>query len=156
MRTSRNSIIMAIFLTTAALALASCGRKPVYSHFEHVDTEGWDKTDTLCFKAAVNDSGKYAVTLGLRANSTYPYTSITMSVELRTAKTRQNIASLINIGITDDDGNRQGSGLTIQQLETALPDINASKSDTITVCVAHAMSRRTLTGITDVGITIGE
>lgn len=136
--------------------MASCGRSTVYSHYQNMDKDGWDKTDTICFKAPVKDSGRYALTLGLRANSTYPYTTITMSVEIRTAKNRQNLSSLLDIGITDEDGNRQGSGLTIQQLEAALPAIDAGRGDTITVCVAHAMSRRTLPGITDVGITIDQ
>lgn len=156
MRTSRDSILKAILLTTAALAIANCGRRPVYSHFEPVSTEGWNKSDTLCFMAPVSDGGLYNITMGLRANSTYPYTNIAMSVDIRTSKTGKSITSLVSLDITDEDGNMQGSGLGTHQMESPLPSIDTEPGDTLTVLVAHNMSRRTLPGITDIGITIGK
>lgn len=157
MKISRNNIIiLAMLITTAALALSSCGRRAVYSHFETISREGWDKADTMHFIVPAGNGGNHAMTLGLRANSAYPYTDVTLSVGVRTAKTGEIRTDTVSIDITDKDGNSLGTGLGVRQFSAVLSTIDTMDGDTITITITHAMERRILPGITDVGITMEE
>ena len=157
-RTSRNnhSLSKALFLLAAmALAVASCGRLPVYSHYEHISSDGWRRDDTISFTATVCDSANYHLTLGLRATNVYPYTQLKVNVDIAShLAPRVSYATPLIIDITNPEGKMQGRGSTIRQYTVPLGDIVLSRNDTLTLNIHHAMSRFSLPGIADVGLTV--
>ena len=158
--TSRNnqssSLSKALFLLAAmALAVASCGRLPVYSHYEHISSDGWRRDDTVSFTTTVSDSANYHLTLGLRATNAYPYTQLKVNVDIASPLTlRASHSTPFIINITNPEGEMQGRGCTIRQYTVPLGDIVLSRNDTLTLSIHHAMSRFSLPGIADIGLTV--
>lgn len=134
-----------------ALLAASCGSRPVYSHFEAVDQQGWDRQDTLRFVIPLKKAATYDLRIDLRTNSHYPYTQLALNAWLQSRGQEQRTA--IRFDITDADGNIQGRGTGVYQYSAMLPAMTTTRRDTLTVSVYHAMSREVLPGIVDLGIT---
>ena len=148
-----SSLCKALFLLAAmALAVVSCGRLPVYSHYEHISGDGWRRDDTVSFTVTVTDSANYHLTLGLRATNAYPYTQLKVNADILSPHTSH--LSPLTIDITNPKGEMQGQGNTIRQYTVPLGDIVLSHNDTLTLSIRHAMSRFSLPGITDVGLTV--
>ena len=176
MRSSRSSSLgKTLFLIAAmALAVAACSRLPVYSHYEHIDGESWRRDDTLTFTTTVRDSANYHLILGLRATNAYPYKQLTVNVDMKVNENEnQNEnedenededenekltphTSPLTIDITDAEGEMQGSGNTIYSYDVPIGDVVLGSSDTLTVSIHHAMSKFSLPGITDIGLTVAQ
>ena len=141
-----------------ALAVAACSNLPAYSHYEHIDGD-WRRDDTITFTTAVRDSANYNLTIGLRTTSAYPYTQLTVNVDIRSTlhhqpSTINHQPTTLTIDITDSEGEMQGNGTTIHQYDVPLGNVVLGSNDTLTVNVHHAMSRFSLPGITDIGLTV--
>ena len=138
-----------------ALAVAACGNLPTYSHYEHIDDDGWRRDDTITFTTIIHDSANYHLTLGLRATDAYPYTQLSINADIasRLSPLTSHLSPL-TIDITDPEGEMQGRGTTLRQYEIPLNDVVLSSNDTLTVSICHAMSRFSLPGITDIGLTV--
>lgn len=145
----KNSLLLSTIIAAALVMMTSCSRLPIYSHFETVGADGWDRTDTLRFIVPIPHDGIYVMHLDLRADSRYPYTQLMLTV-----LTPHPLP--FTIDITDEEGNFQGRGSGIFQYTVALPSNQLTKGDTLTISVAHGMSRQVLPGIQDVGITVEE
>ena len=160
-RSNRSSSLgKALFLLAAvALAVASCGRLPVYSHYEHISSDSWRRDDTISFTAIVADSADYHLTLGLRATNAYPYTQLKVNANILTPHTSHlsphtSHLTPLTIDITNAEGEMQGRGNNIRHYTVPIGDITLSRNDTLTVSIHHAMSRFSLPGIIDVGLTV--
>lgn len=157
-------------LAATALTVAACSGLPAYSHYEHIDGDGWRRDDSLTFTTCVRDSANYHLMLGLRATNAYPYTQISVNVNIlspnashllptcprgavRRTEGRERTSHL-TIDITNPDGDMQGRGSNIRQYDVSLGDIVLGSNDTLTVSVRHAMSRFSLPGITDIGLIV--
>ncbi len=135
------------------ITIASCGQRPVYSHYEHLSSDGWLRDSVLTFTTTVADSARYALTMGLRATNDYPYTQLTVTTRCQTCRSAIDRTDTVTIDITDDEGNILGKGTTIFSYDMPLTPVLLLADDTLTVTVTHAMRRPLLPGITDVGIT---
>ena len=155
-RSSRSSSLgKTLFLIAAmALAVAACSRLPVYSHYEHIDGESWRRDDTLTFTTTVRDSANYHLILGLRATNAYPYRQLTVNVDMKVNENEE--LSPLTIDITDAEGEMQGSGNTIYSYDVPIGDVVLGSNDTLTVSIHHAMSKFSLPGITDIGLTVAQ
>ena len=72
----RNNILWTI---AAALAFISCSRNTVYSHYEPVSMDGWERSDTLYYTVATPlDSGLFSSYINIRVAETYPYQELTL------------------------------------------------------------------------------
>ena len=153
-KTNRSSSLGKALFTLAAIALAvaACSNLPVYSHYEHIDGD-WRRDDTLTFTTIVRDSANYHLTLGLRANNAYPYTQLSVIVDINPSSSTLQLTP-ITIDITNAEGEMQGQGNTLCQYDVPLNDMVLGSNDTLTVSVHHAMSRFSLPGITDIGLTV--
>mgnify|MGYP002526435807 CR=1 FL=1 len=153
MNLKRNSIIYCI-TAAAALAMTSCSRLPIYSQYQHIDSEGWEKTDTLHFTIPVKQQGQYDIQLGMRTDSYYPYTQVKVVVNQKTQKTLTEHTDTLTIDITDTEGNIQGKGLSIYQYSFPLHQVILNDDDSLTVNIFHCMKRSPLPGINDIGIIV--
>lgn len=140
-----------------ALALTSCNRHTIYSHYESIASEGWERNDSICFDIpTIPEDGEYTQTIGLRTDNTYPYKNLTLVVkryEGRGARDEGRGArcDTLDIQIADDEGNLLGTGMNHYQYEMALPSITLHQGDSLHVSVTHLMRRECLPGITDLG-----
>ena len=139
----------------AALAVAGCSRKVIYSHYEHVPTDGWGRTDTLHFCVVGTQADSlYSELLGLRVSSAYPFTALTMIVQQRVKGTGVQCSDTVSIQLTDEEGNRMGEGISLYLQTASLPSVKLVKGDTLCVDIRHYMEREWLTGIADIGLTL--
>jgi gliding motility-associated lipoprotein GldH len=134
-----------------ALTMTSCNRQMIYSHYESIDTEGWERHDCKGFHVAIEDKGTYTETIGLRTTGCYPFTNLTIIVTQQAQLSGIQRTDTLNITLTDDDGNELGQGTNYQQMDIALGDIELEADDSLFVSIRHHMSREVLPGIIDVG-----
>ena len=145
---------MFLVVPVVLVALVSCSRRPVYSHYEAVSHEGWYRSDTLRFICPIRQAGQYHIRLGLRASTLYPFTQLTLIARQQAHKSRCCHADTLTLDITDNEGNINGEGVSIHQYEVPLTIVGITRPDTLHIDVFHGMSRQLLPGICDVGITV--
>ena len=149
-RQRRNSILY--LLTAVALVMASCNRLPLYSHYEPIDMQGWQPTDSVGFVVPLKQAGTYQVQLHVRATSIYPYTQLTLAVH---QKSPIDYTERISLDINSVEGTTSNEGYGISDYSTTLHDVVASNDDdTLSIAIAHGMAHELLPGIADVGITV--
>ena len=144
-------LILMLTLTTA------CHQRPVYSHYESVDVDGWQRDDTLHFVVAQGiKDGCYHETLGLRANLSYPFTALSLIVRQYATPSGASRCDTLMIPLIDADGKALGHGVSHFQYDIPLEDIVLCAGDTLYIDIRHNMKREDLTGITDVGVTLDQ
>ena len=151
----RRNSLMAICTIIVAATLCSCDHLPVYSHFEHIAKEGWNREDTSHFDIPLKEQGLYDITLSVRATNLYPYTQLKLIVR-HNDKTRilPVKTDTITLDITDAEGNMLGNGTSVHQYTVRLLPVPITAADTLSLNVAHIMRKQTLPGITEIGLTI--
>ena len=154
-RKQKNSILVALFMLTVALAFASCNRKTVYSHYEHTPLVGWEKNDYLSFSLPpFNQGGTYREEVGLRINGAYPFMGLTLIVEQQVFPSGMTRTDTLWCKLIDADGTIQGEGISYYQYSFHLCDMPLHKGDSLHVQLHHNMKREILPGISDVGLTL--
>ena len=147
----KNSIFM---IMAVALTLTSCNRLMIYSHYESISTEGWERNDSKDFHVAIREGGTYAESFGLRTTRDYPYTNLSVIVTQQAQPSGIQRADTLNIDITDKEGNELGQGLNYRQIDIALPAIQLEAGDSLFVNIRHYMRRELLPGIADIGFSM--
>ena len=143
-----------IAFTTLA-GLSSCDESLSYSHYEHTQLAGWEKSDTLYFYTPrMNQNGRYRIELGLRTTGDYPFTSLTLSIEQRIfpAKTIKNYS--IKCQLMEENGITKGQGVSVYQFAFPVADVDLNEGDSVQISIRHDMKREILPGISDVGIKL--
>lgn len=154
---SRRTNRLAFLLLTVALALASCNRKAVYSHYEHTSLDGWDSSDSLTYDIApIPTDGYYEESVGLRIGSDYPFMGLTLIIEQHIYPTGIHHIDTLHASLIDHDGTIQGQGISYFQYDFLLRQLRLNANDSLHLCIHHNMKREMLPGISDVGITIRE
>ena len=141
-----------------ALALTSCNRNTLYSHYEHIPIEGWERSDTLNFRLTdIPQTGTYTEELGLRISTAFPYTALTLIVSQLAKASDLERTDTLTARLTDDDGNLNGQGgIDHHQYAFTLSAVKLQQGDTLTIAVRHAMRRESLPGICELGITVAQ
>jgi len=143
------------FLLTVALTLVSCNRKTIYTHYQTIGSEGWLQEDTLFFTPPlVSKTGTCHVAIGVRTNTDYPFTTLTVVVEQSTTLSHQQKTDTIVLRLVDDDGNAMGEGVAWKSLNYSLGSLSLVEDDSLCFRIHHFMRRKLLHGITDVGVTL--
>ena len=145
-----------LFLTfTVALALSSCNRKTIYSHYEPVSLDGWDAEDYLYFDIdPIAADGIYSQRVGLRHNGDYPFMRFTIVVDQHVTPSGFHSVDTINIGLVDQDGNMTAQGINYHIFDFELRRLELHAGDSLHFSVHHIMTREVIPGISDVGITL--
>ena len=148
----RNSLWI---LTVAAMALASCERKVIYSHYEPTSVAGWGRSDTLTFCVApVPEDGLYQEQVGLRITSDYPFMGLSLEVEQHMLHSLMVRRDTLHAEVVDRGGNFLGEGIGYFQYRFKLTELPLNAGDTLMVHVRHVMMREILPGVCDVGVTV--
>jgi gliding motility-associated lipoprotein GldH len=161
----RNNLSTILLTVAVALTLVGCNRATVYHQYEHVSSEGWDRTDTLRFHIA---PAKAAAILHeeveLRTNGHYPFTDLCLIVEQTIYPSHTDMSpyssqntrriDTLTCSIADKNGIAKGKGLNYIQNHYHLTDLNVSEGDSIDVAIYHHMRKEVLSGIVDLGIKL--
>ena len=144
-----------LILLTVALALTSCNRNTIYSHYQHTPLDGWEKNDTLVFDVVpVRSDGTYSEVVGLRMSSTYPFMGLTLIVEQEVWPSGLTHSDTLWCRLIDRDGNIQGEGISTFQYNFQLRNLRLNTQDSLHITIRHNMKREILPGVADVGVTL--
>ena len=146
---------LTIIIAVASGFIASCDRLPVYTHFQPVPQNGWEKEEALLFTVSpVKEGGQYARQLGLRINSLYPFYNLCLVVEQTTVPSGRVCNDTLYCTLFDKGGRLKGKGVNYFQYAFPLNSVALEANDSLVVSVKHNMKRNLLNGITDVGFTL--
>ena len=150
----KNKLVLPVMLAVA-LTIVACKGKTVYHQYEHTAVEGWERTDTLSYTIDdIKATADYQEEIGLRINSTYPFTSLFLVVEQHIRPMNLLRKDTINCRLMDKDGNIKGRGLNYYQYNFMLTTLHLNVGDTVDIRIHHNMRREIVPGIADVGIRL--
>lgn len=144
-----------VWLVTALVA-AACGSDVAYSRYESTPIDGWRRGDTLSFVVPpVPQLGENEASLGVRVSYLYPYGNLALAVEQQSFADGTTFRlDTIECFFSDSADVSHGKGISLYHHDESLRMAAELRSDTVKIRVWHVMSRTSLPGISDVGITI--
>ena len=148
----RNSLIL--ILMAAQLILTSCSRQMVYSHYENVGKEGWERWDSVSYVVPIREDGTYAEEVGIRSTRLYPFMNIAVIVTQEAQPSGMHRRDTVCFNLTDDEGHGKGEGISYRQMSAPAASIQLQAGDTLRVSIRHYMYKECLPGITDVGFSM--
>ena len=157
--------------------LNACQDDLVFSHYESIPPEGWEKDEPLTITIPTQDAdADGTLYIGMRNSTEYSFQSISVRMETTifhnarahtgNAETtishnaRQHTGDTettnrtIDISLFAKNGKSKGDGISMFQTETPVTPIHLASGDSVTIRIAHNMKREILSGIKDVGIII--
>ncbi|MCF0256076.1 gliding motility lipoprotein GldH [Bacteroides heparinolyticus] len=152
----RNLRLKGIILLFVASLWTACDRQTVYHAFQPLPSKGWQRTDTLFFKAEVNDSlTLYRLSVEVRNRNNYPYQNLNLSVCCTPPDSVPLPADTLQLTLADKTGAWQGNGWGGLYL-TDFPagNIRIGKPGTYLFKISHTLPDSILPGINDVGIRL--
>lgn len=151
----RNKQLLTILMLAVAAVLTGCHRKTVYSHYEHVPQEGWEKIDTLFYEVPpVKEAGTYQEEIGIRTDISFPFQSIALNVAQDVFPQGTHSQTTKNCVLYDESGKEQGKGISRFQYVVYLKDIQLNQGDSLRIYVTHNMRREIMSGVSDIGIIL--
>lgn len=155
MRKNSLTWVTSLILTVVCVAFAACDRLPVYSHYEHTSSNGWEKNDTLSFSVSpVKEAGYYQEELGLRINEDYPFQGLCLVIQQTILPSGYRHNDTLNCTLIDKSGRVKGSGIKHFQYNFHVNTIRLTEGDSLHILVKHNMKREIMPGITDIGFRI--
>lgn len=153
------AILNTIYILSAVVCLSimvtACSSDVVFDRYEHTQIEGWEKNDTLFFSVPrCLSSGRYRLEIGMRTNSAFPFTGLSLVVEQTVIPGYTTHTDTLRCRLSDNKGNILGHGTGFYQYNFIVSDLNMSKGDSLRVCIRHIMKREILPGISDIGLKI--
>lgn len=145
-------------LLLSLLFLAACDSNTMYHSFLHPPKEGWNKSDTLTFKAPIEDSlATYRVSVEVRNRGDYPYSNLSLFISHNTKDSTVFVTDTIKYTLADKSGKWLGTGLgDLYQSACSYTFVAPKRSGNLIFRISHGMQDNTLIGINDVGIKIDQ
>ena len=144
-----------LLLAIAGMLTAACNRGVIYNHYEHVDNDGWERTDTMHFYIpAVKQAGTYHQQVMLRTDNSMPFLSLSVVVEQDIYPRGQKLRKRIMCPLIEENGHVMGKGISCYQYAFDVENLELYEGDSLHVYVMHHMKRETMPGITDVGMEL--
>jgi len=152
----RNKAFMLI-LAMVGLFTISCNRQVIYTHYNHVDNDGWERSDTMHFCIpAVKQTGTYHQQFMLRTNNSLPFLGVSVIVEQEVFPTTRKFRKRIDCNLVKENGRILGSGISNYQYTFDLDSILLNEGDSLNVHIMHHMKLETMPGVSDVGYLISQ
>lgn len=150
-----NKIITPIFIFTVAMLMTTCDRKTVFHQYNHANTTGWEKADTMTYHVkCMKEGGNFKEEIGLRLNGTYPFLGLCIIVEQTILPAGVTTHDTLNCSFTHSSNKYTSNGISYRQYKYHLKDIRLNKDDSIDIRIRHNMMREVLPGIADIGVKI--
>ena len=142
------------WLSVVLLFLSCCPEK-LFDEYKPTPVTGWEKNDTISFEVPrITENGFYGLELGLRTNGAYPFTAITLIVELTVFPRGNSYKDTINCELVDQKGKELGNGVSYFQYLFPIRKESLETGDSLRVNIRHDMKREVLPGISDVGMKV--
>jgi len=152
---SKRRLLFYFLLLGMLLTLFSCHQQKIYSHYEHMPTDGWDRTDTVHFYIpAVKASGIYKGEVGVRDWIEFPYTALSLEIMMEVHPQQARKIFTVKCPLFENTGKQLGKGIGYFQDTFPFGDIELNEGDSVHVCVTHMMRREQIPGVADIGITL--
>ena len=147
---------MILTLAIAGFLTMACDRSVVYNHYENVDNEGWERTDTMHFSIPpIKQAGTYRQQVMLRTNNELPFLGISVIVEQEIFPAdhtmSRKLRKRIDCKLVEGNGHVLGSGISCYQYSFNVDSVQLNEGDSLHVFVMHHMKLETMPGISDVG-----
>ncbi len=137
------------------LLFLSCSPELLYDTYKPAPVTGWARNDTLSFEVPkMMEDGTYDLTLGLRTNGEYPFTSLTLIVEQTILPEDNSYNDTIHCELVNQKGQELGNGVSYFQYLFPIRKESLKAGDSLRVNVRHDMKKEDLPGINDVGLEI--
>lgn len=138
-----------------AVMMAACTQSTLLHHYEPVDDDGWDRTDTLSYELpTIPKDGDYQISLGVRYNNFFPYEGLWIVAETSMKKPMLHRNDTLYFPIIDEKGHPMGKGLSMMQADTLLTTLHFEEGQSGHIRLRHIMIREVVPGITDIGIKV--
>lgn len=135
--------------------MTACDGRKVYDQYVSTPLSGWERSDTVKFGVPpVEQEGSYSLSLNLRTDTRFPFTSITMIVDRKSVPSGLHDVDTLRCELTDRRGRSLGKGINLYQYTFDMTPCRLNAGDSLCVSVSHDMMRETLPGIADVGLTV--
>ena len=145
--------LMILTLAITGLLTAACNRSMVYNHYEHIDNDGWERSDTMHFYVPpVKQAGIYQQQMMLRTNNALPFMGVSIIVEQDIYPVGRKLRERIDCHLVEENGHVMGNGISCYQYTFDLNQIELSEGDSLHVYLMHHMKLETIPGISDVGL----
>lgn len=133
--------------------LAACFPNTRYVDYHHTAVSGWERDSVLSFHIpSLDEGGAYVEEIGLRTENSYPFLQLSLVVEQQVSPSGQHIVDTLMLPIYEEDGSPVGQGLSVYRQELPFRFLNLHQGDSLTIRIHHNMRRRSLPGVTEVGI----
>ena len=151
----RNKHLLTILILAVAAVLTGCDPNKVYSHYEHIPQEGWEKIDTLFSEVPpVKEAGTYQEEIGIRTDISFPFQSLALVVAQDIYPKGAHLQTVKNCVLYDETGKERGDGISCFQNVIHLTDIQLEKGDSLRICITHNMRREMMSGLSDIGFIL--
>lgn len=153
-RRSRHKFLTTVLLLTVAIAFVCCNRKAIYSHYETIATNGWNRADTIRFDIKPSEESVSASgTINIRINDDYPFTTLTLAVSEQILPDGVCFQDTIQFSLIDDKGRSLGQGINLHNFQQPLHAYKFTDDQHLIVKVHHLMDQQ-LPGIINVGVSL--
>ena len=150
--------ILAVWIITCAMALASCsgGNSTAANEYYHIDDGIWDSQDTALFRIdSSRADGDYVLDIALRTTHDVQFQKLYLVAEQRYEKPALYSKDTVCVQLTDTMGKMLGSGLRLNNYSViAKGNMHLRKGQNGQIKVYHIMRRTQTSGITDIGINL--
>ena len=151
----RSKHIFHMLILVAGLLACACNRQKVFSRFEHIPSNDWEKADTIDFYVpSVAGQGTYEEALHLRINNDFPFQSLTLEVIETVYPENRQKRYTKDCPLIDNNGNKKGAGVSLFQYTYPLDALTLNEGDSVHIAVIHCMAREIMQGVTDVGFSL--
>lgn len=142
-------------VTTMLLLLASCQERRIYSHYESIDIEAWDKSHELeLVMPPLSERGVYQEEIGIRYSKLYPYMFLQLIVEQTVFPQQKKYTDTIRCDMMNEHGILKSRGINLSQRLLPLRTLDLHRGDSIHFRIRHNMRRDILPGISDIGLVV--
>lgn len=142
-------------VAVVAFPLMACQDNVVYTSYQSVEIDGWDKTTTTVYDVAhIKSAGNYNEMIGIRTNDKYPFMSLNLIVEQTVMPSGRQLTDTVDCQLADRNGRKLGHGQSLWLQIIPFRKLTLNKDDSLHINIRHNMRRNILRGVSDIGLII--
>lgn len=154
------NLVKTTYLFLICFFITSCENIIMYHSYQHIPSNGWNKSDTITFHLMVNDSltndstpGLYNLQLLVRNNTEYKYQHLSLYVENNFPDSTIWRKDTIRFEIADENGRWLGKGISgLYENSRVLDAVHLKNPHRFTFKIIPLMNDSILTGLNDIGV----
>lgn len=144
-----------LILVWLAAFLGACESHVLYHDYRSMPSDGWARTDTLCFQAVLPDSAApFRLSVELRHRTAFPYCELPVRFSL-TVPGRLPVCDTLLVPVADGESNWYSLGWgDLRTASSPVITLPPGIGDTCRICLTSVLPDSLLPGVNDIGIKI--